>query len=310
MENCPIILDTDPGIDDAVALAVLNYYCPERVRLILTSYGNISVEKTTRNAQTLRALLGWEVPVVKGSVCPENNRYEEAAHIHGADGLGGLRLEEPLELGEAEDGDFLQRVRDMICTLGPVEYITLGPLTNLAALLRRFPEVRPHIARVVCMGGGFGVGNVTKWAEFNIHCDAESADFVFAELPEIALIPLNITNKVAFDLEQIAEMTQPDTPLCRAMGQILRMNYHACVNYGEKGSTMHDSAAVLYALFPELFETERCGVRVDRGEHYGETLREESRRNVILPREAQTPALLERIAEAIRRERPTNGKIF
>lgn len=297
MREYPIIVDTDPGIDDAVAFVVLHHYCPERVALILSSYGNVPLDRATNNALTMRQLLDWNVPVVRGTR-EDRGRYEDAAHIHGPDGLGGLGKDYPSE--DAIGGDFLAVVYEAICAAGAVDYLTLGPLTNLARLLRRYPDVKNRIQRVVTMGGGIGMGNVTPYAEFNIHCDAESAEYVFREANELVLAPLNITTNVAFRPEQIAQVTKADTPLCRLMYEILTVNYNACVKFGEPGSTMHDSTAALCLLFPELFGWERCGVNVDcTPGRYGETLLTGDRDNILLAVSGDPEILLAKIAGCV-----------
>ena len=298
--DCPIILDTDPGIDDAVALMVLRRFCPERVKLLLASYGNVSLERTVNNALTMLELLDWQVPVVRGADGPPrpDSPREDAAHVHGADGLAGLGKSFPRDC--AWEGDFLQRVYDALREAGQADYIILGPMTNLALLLKRFPQAKERIRRVIAMGGGIGLGNVTPEAEFNIHCDPFSAAEVLCDMPEVVLAPLNVTNRAAFSLEEIGRMTAGASPAARAMERILTMNYHACVQYGETGSTMHDSTAVLCGLFPELFRLERCGIAVDCGEaHYGRTVRTEERQNVSLAVDGDIPAVLRRIAESI-----------
>lgn len=302
----PVILDTDPGIDDAVALIVLHHFCPEQVKLILTSYGNISVDKTTNNALTMCSLLNWDVPVVRGSSAPEPREagmphLEDAAHIHGADGLGGLSLSFPE--GAAFEGDFLQKTYDTIRALGKVDYITLGPLTNLALLMKRFPDVTGSIGQIVSMGGGIGLGNATPTAEFNIHCDPISADYVFRTAGQLTLVPLNTTNHVAFSLEDIHRMAARNTPVSLAMEKILTANYHSCVRYGEKGSTMHDSTAVLCWMFPWLFCARQCGITAECGEFFGRTVLTDRRDNVLLTGEAETERILSLIEESVE-ERP------
>lgn len=292
-----IILDTDPGIDDAIALIVLLRECSERVALILSCYGNISIEHTTQNALTILSLLDLDIPVIKGTSKPDNDRYVDAAHIHGADGLGGLNVEVPSH--KAIEGDYLQMVYDAIIAAGRVDYITLGPLTNLALLMKRFPDVVSHIDRVVSMGGGIGMGNVTEFAEFNIHCDGESANYVFENSLELVLVPLNTTSTVAFDLAQIAAIGEINTPLAKAMEQILTANYHSCLQFGEPGSVMHDSTAVLYYLYPTLFSVRKCGIEVDCGAHYGETVINEARQNITLTLTTNPQNLLEKIKKAI-----------
>jgi len=278
MSERKIILDCDPGIDDAVAMAVLLKACKERVRLVVTTYGNIPLDMSTRNALSLMVLLGADtIPVLRGAEQPGpgNAVYEDASYIHGGDGLGGLQdseLFKSLPAKEALEGDFLQIIYDAITECGSVDYITLGPLTNLSALIMRFPDVVGRLRRVIAMGGGIGLGNVTAFAEFNFYCDAESARHVFESVPELVLAPIDVTTQVAFVPEQIAAIGAAGTPVAKAMEAMLVLNYHQCVAYGEPGATMHDSTAVLAYLYPGLFEFRTCGIRMECGkERYGES---------------------------------------
>ena len=277
MENYKIILDTDPGIDDAIALAVLLRECRQRLKLIITTYGNVAVEKTTRNVMSLLALIGADIPVVRGAEGPGagNAVYEDAAHIHGGDGLGGLQSSEifrSLRVAEAMEGDALRRVYDAIVEAGSVDYITLGPLTNLSALIKRFPDVVNRLHKVVVMGGGIGLGNVTEFAEFNFYCDAESARHVFSAVRNMVLAPIDVTTKVALNMAQIASIGALQTETAKAFETMLTLNYNQCVAYGEPGAAMHDSTAVLAYIFPELFEFKACSIRMEcSGERYGES---------------------------------------
>lgn len=294
----PIIVDTDPGIDDAIALLVLHHYCPEAVRLIVASYGNVPLAATKRNALVMRSLLHWDVPVLCGADSPAdpNSHYVSATHIHGSDGLAGVSGEVVSELGEAINGDYLQILYNELKNAGCCDYIVLGPLTNLAGLLRRFPDAKQYIGRVVCMGGGIEMGNVTKWAEFNIHCDALSANEVFQSLPDVAVAPLNVTTPVSFSLEEIEQLPDRGTLLSKCMKRILVGSYHSCVGYGEPGATMHDSTAVLYYLFPELFAGRKTALTVDQtDERYGCTT-ETDGDNIMLVMEGDSRVLLDRIA--------------
>ncbi|MFZ2538053.1 MAG: nucleoside hydrolase [Oscillospiraceae bacterium] len=293
-----IILDTDPGIDDAIAIIVLLRECGERVELILSSYGNISMDNTTKNTLTMLSLLDMDIPVVKGTQKPDNDNYIDASHIHWVDGLGGLNV--GISTKKAIEGDYLKITYDAIMKAGIVDYITLGPLTNLALLMKRYPDVVSHIEKVVTMGGGVNMGNVTEFAEFNVYCDAKSANYVFAHAKELVLVPLNTTSSVAFNLEQIEEIGRFGTPLARAMEKILRENYHTCVKYGKLGSIMHDSTAVLCYLYPELFNTRKCGVEVDCKEHYGQTVLSDFRNNITLTLDTNKEILLGKITDCIK----------
>ena len=300
-----IILDADPGIDDAVAMAVLLKTCGARVKLLLSTYGNIPLEKSTRNALSLLTLLGADgIPVVRGAQQPGpgNAVYEDASYIHGGDGIGGLQESElfkSLPVKQPIEGDFLQIVYDAIVEEGSVDYITLGPMTNLSALLTRFPDVAGKLNQVVTMGGGIGMGNVTKFAEFNFYCDAESAQHVFSVVPDAVLAPIDITTQVNFSLEQIAAIGAKGTPVAKAMEAMLVLNHKQCVAYGEPGATMHDSTAVLAYLYPALFEFKACGLRVIcEGERYGESTLAEGN-NVKVMIKTNPARLLELITEKL-----------
>ena len=303
--NRKVILDCDPGIDDAVAIVVLLKACKERVKLAVTTFGNISLDAATRNALSLFSLLGADIPVIRGSEKPGpgNAVYKDASYIHGGDGLGGLQSTElfkSLQLKEPVEGDYLRLVYDAIMEEESVDYITLGPLTNLSALIQRFPDVVEKINQVVTMGGGIGLGNVTKFAEFNFYCDAESANHVLSSVPSLLLAPLDVTTRINFNLDEIDVIGSAGTNVAEAMKGMLIVNYHQCVSYGEPGATMHDSTAVLAYLYPELFDIRTCGVSVECGtERYGESVVVEGRDNIRLVTDAQAKRLLEIIAESI-----------
>lgn len=299
-----IILDTDPGIDDAVAMVVLARECARNILLLYTTYGNTSLENASDNALAILSLLNEDIPVIKGAARPLNPDYQNADYIHGSNGLGGIAL--PEAKGSAIQTDAMFTVYQAIIACETVDYITLGPLTNLAELIKHYPDVTDHIDRVVSMGGGIGMGNVTKFAEFNIHCDAESANYVIDHVKSFALVPLNVTSKVAFSPHIIDAVGKIGTPLAKFMQEILTVNYNNCVSYGEAGSTMHDSVAVLYYLYPELFNTKNCSITVDEGAHYGETIISADSGNVTLVTECSAEVMLSKIFECIKR--PKNNK--
>ena len=300
-----IILDSDPGIDDAVAIAVLFKECAERVKLFFSTYGNNSLENTTRNAESILSLLNADIPLVRGSQKPGpgNGTCEDASYIHGDDGIGGLQnsdLLKNLPVKRAIEGDYLKIVYEAIAEEESIDYIALGPLTNLSALIERFPQIVEQIGSVTVMGGGIGKGNITEFAEFNFYCDAESANKVLSVIPNLTLVPLDITSKVAFDLDSISKIGSAGTNISAFMEAILTFNYHKCLTYGDQGSVMHDSTAVLAYLHPELFKFVSCGIRVNCGmERYGESTVLKDGNNVQLVVETDPVQILDRIAECI-----------
>lgn len=295
------LLDTDPGIDDAVALAVLNHYAPKRLVGIYATYGNVPLSQTYANACTTAGLLGWEIPILPGASHPAEGGFSPACDIHGADGLAGLSKPHPLPPLSAEAA--MEQACAWICAHPGLTYYAIGPLTNLAGLIRRYPEVTSKIGRAVIMGGGIGCGNVTSTAEFNIYCDPVSAQLVFSSLPDICLIPLNLTTQIAFSPSQIRDLTQGGTAFSKAMRRILAFNCEACKQDGQTGAVMHDATAALYPFFPGLYQATRCGIRVEVRQpgHIGETVVLEGGQNVALVTGGDTAAILTRIGDALRR---------
>lgn len=251
------IIDSDPGIDDAIALCVLEHYAKDSVKLFVATYGNMPLYRTANNLMTMLRELDWDVPIAVGS--RENQDiYEDSSYIHGKDGLGGIGMDFP-EKFEKLPRDFEDEIYETAKNNGKVDYLALGPLTNFAAVMRKHPDITEHIDRLIIMGGAFGMGNVTPYAEFNIFCDPESAKFVLENFPRAVLVGLNLTTQLYFDEADVAG--NPDLrPLCR---HILNESIHSSKIYGEPGAIMHDPTAALAMLFPREFTYEKSGVTVD-----------------------------------------------
>lgn len=269
--SLPIILDTDPGLDDAVALLVLSAFAKDRLDTVISSYGNVSLDHTTRNLLRCCALYDIAPYLIRGSAHPlAQTAFTDAADIHGADGLAGVDLL-PAKLPVAEQ-DPLQKLYDRISRLGRVDYITLGPLTNLAALLSRFPDVQGHMNRVITMGGGFSKGNITPYAEFNVYCDPDAAKIVCDAQLDQLFVPLNATHQIALSVEEINAICKTRSRKSGYVKQLLMKNYETNTAQGDEGCIIHDASAVIAYLFPECFETVSGKVAVvTTGEHIGET---------------------------------------
>ena len=173
MKQIPLIIDTDPGIDDAVAIALAVFNPRFDVRLITTVAGNVSIEATTTNALKLMAYYGKDVPVARGAAEPLIRQLDDASDIHGKTGMEGFDFPEPkTEL--LLDKHAVEAMRDEImASAEPVTVMPIGPLTNIALLLKTFPEVKSRIERIVLMGGSVTRGNKGVMAEFNIFVDPE-----------------------------------------------------------------------------------------------------------------------------------------
>jgi inosine-uridine nucleoside N-ribohydrolase len=244
----PILIDCDPGHDDAVAI-LLALASPEVELLgVTTTYGNQTLEKTTANALRVLEFAGRaDVPVAAGAESPIARELFVAAYVHGETGLDGPTLPTPREQPVGEDAvEFLAE------RLGPgVVLVPTGPLTNVARLLDR--GVRPE--RVVLMGGSIAEGNVTPAAEFNIWADPEAADRVFSAGLDVTMIGLDVTHQ--------ALMTPAHVERLRGAGRTGELVaglfdfYHRfhLETYGWDGSPIHDAVAVAHVARPELIET-------------------------------------------------------
>jgi inosine-uridine nucleoside N-ribohydrolase len=257
VSSIPILLDCDPGHDDAIAI-LLALASPEVELLgITTVAGNQTLEKTTANAiRILEFVDRTDVPVAAGADRPLIREPYVAKYVHGESGLDGPDL--PPAQCKPVDGhavDFLAR-RAAGATL-----VAVGPLTNVALMLARHPNARPD--RIVLMGGSIGLGNVTPAAEFNILADPEAAARVFASGLDVTMIGLDVTHQ--------ALMTAADAERLRTTGRTGRLvaelwefyNRFHSQTYGFDGSPIHDAVALAHAFQPDLVETERRHVAID-----------------------------------------------
>ena len=255
----PLVIDTDPGVDDAVAL-LLALRSPEvRLDAVTTVFGNVELATTTANALRLLTLGGRrDVPVAAGAerplVHPQPFRADE---WHGADGLGGHadRLPEPSFAADARDAVTL--LADVLGgATEPVTIAAIGPLTNIALLLAAHPSLTPRIGRLVVMGGALGGGNTTPAAEFNVWSDPEAARRVLVEEPvPTTVVPLDLTMRGWVDaawLDALAAGGEQGAVLAAVL-QHYRARYRAF--YGRDGVVIHDALAVLEAAVPGTLRT-------------------------------------------------------
>ena len=252
-----VLLDCDPGHDDAIAL-LLALASPEVELLgVTTVAGNQTLDKTTANAIRVLELAGRaEVPVAAGADRPLVRERSVAANVHGETGLDGPDLPPPQGAPvEAHAVDFLAE------RLAGATLVATGPLTNVALLLARHPDEKPE--RLVLMGGSIAEGNVTPAAEFNIWADPEAATRVFASGLDVTMVGLDVTHR--------ALVTTAHKEQLRAAGRVGRfvaelLDFYGVFHrkvYGFDGSPVHDAVAVAQVIRPGLLELERLNVRVD-----------------------------------------------
>jgi inosine-uridine nucleoside N-ribohydrolase len=257
MTPVPIVLDCDPGHDDAIAL-LLALASPEiDLRGVATVAGNQTVEKTTANALRVLELAGRDdVEVAAGAGRPLVREPFVAAYVHGETGLDGSDL--PPARGEP----VAQHAVDFLAErVGGITLVATGPLTNVALLLARYPEARPE--RIVLMGGAIAEGNVTPAAEFNVWADPEAAKRVFASGLDLTMVGLDVTHRALVRTEH-KERLRAAGRVGRTVAELLDFydRFHREV-YGFDGSPIHDAVALAYAFRPELLETRELNVEVD-----------------------------------------------
>ncbi|TCO64308.1 nucleoside hydrolase [Actinocrispum wychmicini] len=259
-----LIIDTDPGVDDAFAIALACASPDVDLMAVTTVAGNIGIEHTTRNALNLLALCGREdVPVAAGAHRPFS-RPVRGDTAHGVDGLGGHAHALPTSKATGDPRDAITLLKDTLeASEGPVTVIAIGPMTNVALLLAAHPGVKPKIDRLVIMGGGIAGGNITPSAEFNVWVDPEAARRVLVEedVP-VTLVPLDVTMRCAVGDEWLGQLA--DHPVGR---ELVAMTPHYRAFYketfGRDDFVMHDAIAVAEAINPGLLRTTPLRLEVD-----------------------------------------------
>jgi pyrimidine-specific ribonucleoside hydrolase len=263
--SIPIVIDCDPGHDDAIAI-LLALASPEvELRGITTVAGNQTLDKTTRNALKVLELAGrTDIPVAVGADRPLVRELRTAANVHGESGLDGPDLPEPTTA--PVDVDAVELLAGL---LEPgVVLVPTGPLTNVAQLIERHPEVTGGLERIVWMGGAIAEGNVTPAAEFNAFVDPEAAAIVFASGIPVTMIGLDVTHKALFDTGH-AERLRGTGAVGRAVAELADffLEFHR-QRYRFDGAPIHDAMAVAHVIDPTLVETLHCNVSIETASEY------------------------------------------
>lgn len=260
----PVIIDCDPGHDDALALLLA--VGDPRLRLlgVTTVAGNQTLDKTTRNALRILALAGvTDVPVAAGCDQPLVGTLTVAEDIHGSSGLDGPDLDVPI--GGVVGAHAIELMRRLIVGAAePVTLIATGPLTNVASLLLNHPEVAPHVSRIVFMGGSTERGNTTPYGEFNIVTDPEAAEIVLRSGLPTTMIGLNVTHQAVATAEIIDEFRGLGTPLgsvCAELMTFFAGTYHRV--FGFEHPPVHDPIAVAQVIDPSIVRTVTAPVAVE-----------------------------------------------
>jgi inosine-uridine nucleoside N-ribohydrolase len=266
--SIPILLDCDPGHDDAIALLLALGSDEVVLRGVTTVAGNQTLEKTTANAlKILEFVDRTDVPVHAGAARPIVREQWAAAYVHGESGLDGPDLPEPGT--SPADGHAVDFIARQVEEHEGVVLVPVGPLTNIGLLLARYSGIEERIGRVVLMGGAIAEGNVTPAAEFNIWADPEAAHRVFSSGVDVTMVGLDVTHKALLYPEKVDEL--------RAAGHVGRLVaelydfYHGHHErmYGWGGSPVHDALAVGHVIRPDFLTTLHRPVLVDMGPQPG-----------------------------------------
>lgn len=253
-----IIFDTDPGVDDAIAILAL-LAAPELEVLALTTVaGNVNIDLTTKNAQDLIGFLGVDIPVAKGAHKPLLRPYEDASYAHGKSGMGAYHFKNKPAPLYTENAQTLM-VRLLKESQEPVTLACVGPLTNIALLLHSYPELKDKIDEIVVMGGTYGsLGNTHSLAEYNFFGDPHAAKMVLASGVPVTLFGLNVTHTTKLHPQDIGTLSHYGE-----VGQLVRDALSIYQGGDQKaGYHMHDACVTMYLLQPELFTFERHAVSV------------------------------------------------
>ena len=276
MARHTIIVDCDPGQDDAIAL-LLAMASPDELDLLAVTAvaGNVPLRLTAVNARKLLELGGKrDLPVWGGCDRPLVRDLETAEYVHGETGLNGAVLPEPsvaLQPGHAVDA-IIALVMNR--PAGAVTICALGPLTNVAMAIRKEPRLAAHLKQIVLMGGAIELGNVTPAAEFNIYVDPHAADIVFRSGVSIVMFGLDVTHQALVTAERLAALQKIGTPVARAAHGLLDFfNRFDMERYAAPGAPLHDPCVIAWLIDPSIFSGRDCPVEIElAGRSIGRTL--------------------------------------
>lgn len=275
MQNrIPVVIDCDPGVDDTFALLLALSSPRLEVRAITSVSGNMPIELTTGNALRIVSFAGVQVPVSRG--CSQPLYREAMSHselFHGKNGLGNAEL---ADTHRTVTGEIAVETlhRELVAADGQLQVIALGPLTNIAFLLKLYPEVKSKIAHLTIMGGSRNKGNITQHAEFNFYCDGEAADIVLRSGLPMTLVDLDGCESAMLTPQDAMEITAIPSRASDLVRQMWDFNLALAGRFGDGGFVVHDAIAVAAVIDPTLLRTVPCDVRVSTvdDDRYGKSL--------------------------------------
>ncbi len=260
-----VIIDCDPGVDDAIAL-LLAFGSPDDLNIlgITTVAGNVPLALTQTNARKICELAGRsDMRVYAGCPRPLMRSLATAEEVHGATGLDGVTWREPeMPLQRHHGVDFL--IDTLLASSEPVTLATLGPLTNVAVALIKEPRIREKIQEMVVMGGAITHGNITPSAEFNFYVDPHAAQVVFSAGVPLTMMSLDVTHQAIATPDRLAAIRDIGAPIGTTAASLLAYyGHHDIAKYGMAGGPLHDPCVIAYLLKPSLFKSRNLYVTVE-----------------------------------------------
>jgi len=268
MKKTKIIIDCDPGHDDAIAIMVAGNHPAIDLLALTTVAGNQTLNKTTVNALHVCEHLELDMPL------PLVREQVVAGNVHGESGLDGPVFGPPHTKVQPKHAvNYL--IDTLLASDGDITLVPIGPLTNIAAAMRMEPKILPKIQQIVLMGGAYGTGNFTPSAEFNVFADPEAASIVFRSGVKLTMMGLDLTNQTICTPDIIQRMESIGNKAGSLFADIMRFTLNSQkIAFGLEAGPVHDVTCIAYLVAPELFTTQDMNVVVDinRGPCYGRTV--------------------------------------
>lgn len=262
MERIPVIIDTDPGIDDFFAIMLANSCSKFDIKAITTVAGNQKSESVTKNALNIAEYFHIDTEIAKGAEKPLNIPLHTAGHIHGNSGLGNLQLKESTKsISQSYAWDVIYQ--QAVAEKGNLEIIAIGPLTNVAIALLKYPTLYKLIKRIELMGGSTETGNVSPYVEFNIGADPLAADIVFKSKIPLVMVGWNVTMPSGLTEEEVKMLTEIESPYTKDCTELLDFLHGINHRYGRVTIPLSDALAVAYAINPAVLDCIDCNVAVE-----------------------------------------------
>ena len=262
MNKIPIIIDTDPGIDDFLAIMLAKSSSKLDIKAITTVCGNQTLEITSKNALDISSLLEIDVPVSKGAKTPLDRKLSTAEDVHGENGIANVLLEDSskeFDTRYAWDLIYDEAKKQN----GSLEIVAIGPLTNIAIAVLKYPELVKMIKRLTIMGGSSASGNKTEHAEFNIWVDPLAADIVFKAGFNLVMVGLDATRKTCLSANDIEDIKKLKSKHSELLARLLDEMFERSRSLKKPGVVIHDALAIAYLIDENCLELKNCHVKVE-----------------------------------------------